>query len=268
MQTAISSPVPVMRRFSIIWIFVVGLAVFRSYGLAQSGEGGLDARLFRSINNSRSSLLDHLIDFTDNAAVPVGVALPAGFAVYGIAADHRYERVSAYMIGASAAVATLITWGTKQLVKRERPYISLQNVHVSHVESGGSYSFPSGHSTFAFAIATAISLRYPKPLVIASVYTWAGLVAYGRVYLGLHYPGDVLGGALVGSASALTLKFFSKEFDQLDRKIFGDDNVRRRQTQSNPISSRLENKEERVENVSLVVIPSVDGAFVNITVHF
>lgn len=259
---------PIMRRLPFIWIFVVSLAVLRSYGSAQSNERGLDVSLFRAINDSRSNALDHLMDFTDNAALPVGVALPVGFAVYGIAAEDRYERVSAYMIGASAAVATLITWGAKQLVKRERPYVSLQNVHVSHLESGGSYSFPSGHSTFAFAIATAISLRYPKPLVIASVYTWAGLVAYGRVYLGLHYPSDVLGGALVGSASALALKLFSKQFDQLDRKIFGDDNVSRGGTQSIPFSSGLENKEERVENVSLVVIPSMDGAFISITVHF
>jgi len=54
----------------------------------------------------------------------------------------------------------------------------------------------------AFATATSLSLEYPKWYVIVPAYTWAGTVGYSRMHLGVHYPSDVLIGALVGAGSA------------------------------------------------------------------
>ncbi|HSC36729.1 MAG TPA: phosphatase PAP2 family protein, partial [Chitinophagaceae bacterium] len=64
------------------------------------------------------------------------------------------------------------------------------------------YSFPSGHTSSAFAMATSISMSYPKWYVIAPCYLWAGTVGVSRIVLGVHYPSDVLAGALVGMGSA------------------------------------------------------------------
>ena len=68
-------------------------------------------------------------------------------------------------------------------------------------------SFPSGHTSFAFATATSLSIKYPRWYVIAPSYLWAGAVGYSRMNLGVHYPSDVLAGAMLGAGSAwLTCK--------------------------------------------------------------
>jgi membrane-associated phospholipid phosphatase len=70
-----------------------------------------------------------------------------------------------------------------------------------------SASFPSGHTSIAFATATALSLKYPKWYVIAPASIWACSVGYSRMNLGVHYPSDVFAGAVLGAGSAfLTYK--------------------------------------------------------------
>jgi len=74
-------------------------------------------------------------------------------------------------------------------------------------EDVSSLSFPSGHTSEAFSTATALSLKYPEWYIIAPAYLWAGSVGYSRMNLGVHYPTDVLAGALLGTGTAfLTLK--------------------------------------------------------------
>lgn len=67
----------------------------------------------------------------------------------------------------------------------------------------GSYSFPSGHASGSFVIATSLTLRYPdNPWIVAGSFTYATLVSLGRMYWGVHYPSDVLVGSLVGAGCA------------------------------------------------------------------
>jgi undecaprenyl-diphosphatase len=63
------------------------------------------------------------------------------------------------------------------------------------------YAFPSGHSTLAFAAATAIAKQDPRHAVLS--YGIAGLIAFSRIYLGFHYVSDVVAGSLIGWLSAL-----------------------------------------------------------------
>jgi len=100
----------------------------------------------------------------------------------------------------SLGISTIATWALKYTVKRERPFEKYPN--VVKLSSGGGSSFPSGHTSSAFAVATSISMSYPKWWVIAPCYCWAGLVGVSRVALGVHYPSDVLAGAVVGAGSA------------------------------------------------------------------
>jgi len=89
------------------------------------------------------------------------------------------------------------------LVKRLRPshepsYQGL--IHLSAAGSGGTYGFISGHSTNAFALATFLFFLFNKRYIW---FNWimlfcAILVSYSRIYNGVHYPSDVLGGAIVG----------------------------------------------------------------------
>ena len=89
----------------------------------------------------------------------------------------------------------------KHLVERLRPTHdpSLGDaVHVVNDYRGGMYGFVSSHAANAFAAATLISLIMRHRLVTISLFTWAMLQCYSRVYLGVHYPGDILGGIIVG----------------------------------------------------------------------
>ena len=89
----------------------------------------------------------------------------------------------------------------KHLVERLRPTRdpSLGNaVHIVNGYHGGMYGFVSSHAANSFAAATLISLIMRHRLVVMSLFTWALLQCYSRVYLGVHYPGDILGGIVVG----------------------------------------------------------------------
>jgi undecaprenyl-diphosphatase len=70
---------------------------------------------------------------------------------------------------------------------------------------GGKFGFISSHATNAFALATFLSLLFRKPGFTIFMFTWAAVVSYSRIYLGLHYPADILGGALLGVLISLLI---------------------------------------------------------------
>ncbi len=85
----------------------------------------------------------------------------------------------------------------KEYFHRLRPCMALKDV-ITPLGCNGTFSFPSNHALNNFAAATFFYKLYPSlkwPLFIA-----ASLVAISRVYLGLHYPSDILGGAIIGAA--------------------------------------------------------------------
>jgi len=88
----------------------------------------------------------------------------------------------------------------KYTVNRPRPFITYP--FLEKVTSGGSLSFPSGHTCDAFTLATSVSIACPKWYVITPSYGWAGSKAYSRMDLGVQYPSDVLAGAIIGVGSA------------------------------------------------------------------
>jgi membrane-associated phospholipid phosphatase len=91
----------------------------------------------------------------------------------------------------------LVTQGLKALIDRDRPFTTYPN--IEKLSSGGDSSFPSGHTLEAFAVAAAISLLFSRKKIIIPVYTWAVMVAYSRMALGVHYPSDVLAGIIIGT---------------------------------------------------------------------
>ena len=107
----------------------------------------------------------------------------------------------------AAGFSALLALGAAQIIahiwERPRPYIAHPgDVHL-FIAASHDPSFPSDHATAAFAIAVALLLRHRKAGILAIV--MAVTLCVARVAVGTHYPGDVLGGALLGSAAALVL---------------------------------------------------------------
>ena len=88
----------------------------------------------------------------------------------------------------------------KNSFKRNRPEVALKNFR-SIITPSDQFSFPSGHTSAAFMMATLLSYYFP-PLTIY-LYSWATVVGFSRVVLGVHFPTDILVGVLLGISAAL-----------------------------------------------------------------
>ena len=97
------------------------------------------------------------------------------------------------------AVEVPIYLGLKNLVRRNRPFNKL-NSFKSHIAPSDKFSMPSGHTAAAFVFATVVAYFYPQFSILA--YSWAVCIGFSRVFLGVHFPGDIIAGALLGYASA------------------------------------------------------------------
>ena len=98
----------------------------------------------------------------------------------------------------------LISLGLRHGIGRERPNIAYAEPKPL-VHAPGDGSFPSGHATASFACATVLSFYAPR--AAPAFYVLAAAIAWSRVYVGVHYPLDVVAGALLGLAIATALRW-------------------------------------------------------------
>lgn len=147
-----------------------------------------------------------------NSVYPLALAAPASILAVGLIKKDKKLQQQSYKIIATLAVNTAITQGLKYTVNRSRPYEDYPTIIYPYTIENDA-SFPSGHTSTAFALATNLSIQYKKWYIAVPCYAWAASVGYSRMYLGEHYPTDVLAGAAIGIGSAyLSNWLYSKLF--------------------------------------------------------
>jgi membrane-associated phospholipid phosphatase len=167
-----------------------------------------DIDLLKSINVGRNQSLDGTFKFISDADAPIALAAPLSVLAVGFAKNDKALKIKGLEMTASLIVAVGVELSLKKIINRDRPFVTYP--FIQNVVSEDNASFPSGHTSVAFATATSLSLQFPKWYVIVPSYTYAAAVGYSRLHLGVHYPTDVLGGAIVGAGSALLCNELNK----------------------------------------------------------
>ncbi len=178
----------------------------------------VDQQIVEWLNQNRLKQLDPFFIFITDTASFIAYLIPLLLVVYGFYKRSDYLKFLAVQILCAILLSTLLVTVIKNLIRRQRPFIMDHLIHKLSV--GGGYSFPSGHTADAVVTAVSVTLViYARKWLLAPLWLWACLVAYSRMLLGVHYPTDLAGAAVIASFCAILIFFlFKKKRDQLFKK--------------------------------------------------
>ncbi len=162
----------------------------------------LDTELFLFLNSLHCPVMDRFMYlFTGRFIwVPMYVTL-----LYIITRHFRARRAIVMVLGIVLSIVIadqLCATVLRPIFERLRP-ANLENpisvlVHIVDGYRGGRYSFPSCHAANSFALASFVWMMIRKPRTRAFILIWALITCYSRIYLGVHYPGDLIVGGMIG----------------------------------------------------------------------
>ena len=166
----------------------------------------LDVGILKIIYENRITSFDTAFAiFTDTAAL-IAFGVPITLLIFSTLTKKPFLRKEAAIILISVALSAILANILKYTIDLPRPYVIYP--FIEKLGSGGSPSFPSGHTADAFAFAMALSLMWRRWQIWIPVFVWAALVGYSRMCLGVHFPSDVMAGSLIGVISALSTYWF------------------------------------------------------------
>ena len=171
-----------------------------------------DLQIFYFLNSlaGKSPLLDGIIVFFATYLAYILIIIFVAF-VFFSAYARREKLELLLLVGISTVVAR---FGVAELIRffyhRPRPFVAHPQIHNLFTDS--SWSFPSGHASFFFALATAVYFYNKKwgiGFFIATIF-----ITLGRVIAGVHYPLDIIAGAIIGSTVAYGTYYFVRRFTE------------------------------------------------------
>jgi membrane-associated phospholipid phosphatase len=182
-----------------------GRGEWTKFGIGVVAIGGallLDNELRQSVDGNSNSSTQRLADAVQPFGEEYSWGTLAGFYLAGKAFhDDKAMSVAQDGLASSLIAAGVITPFLKVAISRQRP----QETEARFVRGANGRSFPSGHTTQAFVIASVVASHYPSPWVQVGAYGLAGLVGWSRMEHGAHYASDVLAGALIGTVVGRTV---------------------------------------------------------------
>lgn len=180
----------------------------------------IDTQLFLFLNGMHHPVMDEIM-WVISAKLPwIPFYLLLGYFFVKRLGKQGWFYILAVALAAGAADYTSVHW-FKFVFERLRPSQNpaLESaIHLVNNYHGGKYGFVSSHAANTFALAVFTGLTYKTRIVWVGMLLWAFVVSYSRIYLGVHYPGDILGGALLGSIWAVLFYMLLQKSFSLRKK--------------------------------------------------
>lgn len=176
----------------------------------------LDTEVLLAVNGLRNSLLDTFFWNVSSKFIWIGLYGVMVFLLW-----QRYGKRSLWLLLSvilAFALSDFISHELKHLICRPRPSRDEtigQLLHIVNNYRGGKYGFPSSHAADTFSVALLLSLIWRDRRTTLPLMLWVVLNCYSRMYLGVHYPLDIMGGVLTGSIISATIYVILRKTDIL-----------------------------------------------------
>jgi undecaprenyl-diphosphatase len=179
----------------------------------------LDTSIFLAINGYHTTFLDNLMMLFSSRFTWL---LMYAAVIWIIFKSSPTAKTACLYLGtlilavllADQICASLIRPAVERLRPSNPDNIISDLVYIVNGYRGGAYGFPSCHASNSFALAVFVTLFAKRYDIGICIMTWALLNSYSRLYLGVHYPGDLLTGAIIGSLLSVICYYAARAFEQ------------------------------------------------------